>query len=62
MVDLSEIPEITIYAPLAYTTHLTDSCAFSKFACIEGGKIGSVKVFTDFQVLVGYLRITHWLF
>ena len=30
------------YAPLAYVTHLTESCAFSKFACIEGGGIGSV--------------------
>ena len=35
-----------IYAPLAYKTHLTDSCPFSKFVCIE------LKVFADFQVRV----------
>ena len=48
------------YTPLAYITHLTDSCAFSKFAYIEGrGDWCCVKVFADFQVLVGYFKITN---
>ena len=54
-----------VYAPLAYLTHLTDSCAFSKFVCIEGGGYCfCVKVFADFEVLVGYFKITNhsWLF
>ncbi len=32
----------TMYAPLAYITHLTDSSAFSKFACIERGGDGII--------------------
>ena len=54
---------IYIYAPLAYITHLTDSCAFSKFACIWGGRVLLLcEGFADFQVLVGYFKITNQLY
>ena len=48
------------YAPLAYITHFTDSCTFSKFACIEGrGVLLLCKGFRGFPSAVGYFKITN---
>jgi len=47
-----------VYAPLTYITHKTDSCTFSKFACIEGGGLLPCEGFRGFPSAVSYFKIT----